>query len=470
MPIGVVPRPVVAAVVAAIASIQLVASWSLLHRPINVDESFTVITVRGGLSSLLSGVRADPGMAAYYVPLWLFRHFTGAGIVELRLVSFAFHVMVVAGICAWADRRGRLAVGAALALLLGLTPTLRVAAVEARAYALAELAAIAAVALVVRAVGFPTRPKEWGAAVGIGFLALVHPSSLGVASFLWLAFFFLAWRNRRVGLPHVATALIVAGAGFAGLMQAESSTSAARTGIAGLTSTLSALFGASLIAGVLLIAVVSVAVAFDGRSDPVAVVALGGALTYVGLCIVTLPLVDIAPSNPRYWVATAALVTLAGAVVGARQWRHTILLGTIIACLAVSVVRHDSELDRGYAFCSDATRLATGVGVSDQVIFEPPVVRSMVVACLDETDAASLRIRAKFFPPVAPEDMTDPRVLFLGAGTDLKVVRFDPPGHSWIIADDVTKPSVEHLLARFRAAGAACTAVSDSLIDCGPTD
>lgn len=464
------PAPFVAAVVVGLVGLQLAASWSLLHRPINVDESFTVLTVRGGLSSLVSGVRADPGMAGYYVPLWLIRHLTGSGIVALRTASFVCQAAVIATICVWSNRRGRLLTAVALVVLLGMTPAVRMAAVEARAYALAELASVVAVYAVARDMGGATRRSEWLAAIATGFLALVHPSALGAASFLCLSLAVLARRANRLGLAHAAAALVVGGAGVAGLLQAESSTSAAATGIDGLTFTLASLFGASLVTALAVIVAVTLAVGFDGRRDPVTIIALGAGLSYVALCVVTLPLGDIAPSNPRYWVATAGLIALAGALVGTRSWRRPVLAMAILGALVMTTIRHDAELDRGYAFCSEASLLSSRVAAGDQIIFEPPVVRSMVVACLDPDSAMSLRLRATFVPQTEAADMDDPRRLFLEASGDLTAVTFEPPQQSWIIADEVSKPQIEHLVARMEAAGATCVAATATLIGCTSAD
>ena len=211
--------------------------------------------------------------------------------------------------------------------------------VEARAYPLAA-ASIVAVLVVARVAQHASRRRECAAAVAVGFVALVHPIALGTASFLWLSLAFLGWRHRRLGPPHIAAALVVFGAGIAGIFQSESSTSVAKRGLDGLTSTLASLFGGSVVTGLAVIVVATLVVAAEGRHDPPALIALSSALTDVALCVITLPLDDIAPFYPRYLVITAALVVLAAALPSPQRWRCGLLAATIIICPSTAYRRH----------------------------------------------------------------------------------------------------------------------------------
>ncbi|MGB8859555.1 MAG: hypothetical protein WCC60_09875, partial [Ilumatobacteraceae bacterium] len=122
---------VVVAGTVVVGLLQLWWSWPHLHRQITTDESFTYFAVNGGVGDLLGACRSDPAMSLYYSVVFVFAHVTGGSLFTLRLLTFGCYLGCGGLIMNVALRRSRGITGFVGLLLLGGTPIIREAVVDA---------------------------------------------------------------------------------------------------------------------------------------------------------------------------------------------------------------------------------------------------------------------------------------------------------------------------------------------------
>ncbi|MEQ1701579.1 MAG: hypothetical protein ABMA25_15835 [Ilumatobacteraceae bacterium] len=410
-----------AAVSAVVVAVQLWWSWQHLHRQITTDESFTYFAANGGLSDLVGACRADPAMSAYYVLAFVVAHLSSGSIFTLRVLTFVCYVAIVVLVCALAQRRGRWWAGPLALAVVGATPIVREAVVDARAAVLAALVAVVLVLALGRLLatrsdggsGPAVVVERWVALVAclIAVLVFVHPSGLGPAGVAWLVLLWSAHeRGGRVRWWLAGASVAVLLALAANVLQADSADGLVEPGLAGVHRTLGLMWGGNSLLAVATIVAVAVVVALDGRHNTVTAAAAGGSVAWTVLLLVAVPAVTLFVA--RYLVVACVLLAVAAVGVAARHWRGWLLLGVAVVCLVGSFLARDRWPGAETRWCTVADIVEQDAVAGDVVVFPYGSSVTPVMACLGEGRTAALFAGLRTLPSLEGVDRSNPRAVW----------------------------------------------------------
>jgi len=460
---------------AAIALVQLWLSWPHLHRQISTDESFTYFAVNGGLDDLLGACRSDPAMSAYYSVAFLFAHVTGPSIFALRLFTFGCYVGCIA-LVVWIaarrpDRRAGLLTAPIALLLLGGTPIMREAVVDARAAVPAALVAVALVVAVARLLdpGRRSPPALFAAVVLVAVLAFVHPSAIGPAGLGWLA---CVWAVRRGSVRDrllvVAAGVAVGLALAANMLQADSADGLVDSGLHGVRVTLGLLWGGNSLVAVATVAVVAAVLWCDGRRNAPAVLATGSALVWMVVLLCAVPFVTLFVA--RYLVISCVLLAAGVVALTPRKWRVPLLAVVALAGAVGDIAARDRRPGVGTRWCTVAAIVSDDIRPSDVLVFPFGSTVTPVMACLGEERSEALFHGVHTEPSLTGVDLTSPRAVWqleLDDSSLDRLVLTPPGGRVLIVRVGENEARISAFTERLRTAGATC--VDDVVQDQGMT-
>ncbi len=412
----------VAATTILVGIVQMLLSWSDLHRDISTDESFTYFAVGQDLGALINGCLADPTMSLYYVVTFVLVQVNPDSLLLMRLLTFAAYLGAVAVVLWAAQRRKRLVNGVVFVLALGITPVMREAVVDARAPVLAGLLAIITAVIVSRAATSGAEVSFTVPVVLVSALAFAHPSTLAAAAVAWVA---LAASPRRHGhRVLLGAALLTLLAAFgSNLLQADSTEGLVEGGVDGVVTALGHLWGGNaFIAAVVTVAIAAAVVPhIEWRTRRWATPSLAAAMAVTWMAATLASAAVLALFYSRYLVVSLMLLCLAAATAALKRRADVGVLAVGVIAIVGGMINLDRRPGDVPPWCAVAEQLQATAKPGDTVVFPFGSATTPVAACLGADERDELLSTVRFVPALRPDDLGRPREVWSQTLTDAMV-------------------------------------------------